>query len=113
MIESYSFGRIIIDGAGYSNDLLIIGEEIKSNWWRKEGHSLGVSDIKDALDRLQPEVVIIGTGYFGMMNIPRETRSHLEERGIELLVERTEKASQLFNDLSKSKRVLAGFHLTC
>jgi len=113
LIESYSFGRMVIDGAVYSNDLLVIGEEIKCGWWRKEGHSLQVSDIKDALDRLQPEVVIVGTGYFGMMKIPKETRSYLEERGIELVAERTEKAYGVFNGLSNSKRVLAGFHLTC
>ena len=113
MIESYSFGHMIIDGTTYSNDLLVIGEEIQSDWRRKEGHSLHVSDIRDALDRLKPEVVIVGTGCFGMMKIPEETRSFLEERGIELVAERTEKASGIFNDLSSSKRVLAGFHLTC
>ena len=37
-IETYSFGRMIIDGKKYGNDLMICGDSVKSNWVRKEGH---------------------------------------------------------------------------
>lgn len=113
MIESYDFGRIAIDHVSYTTDLLILGQKIKDNWWRKEGHVLHTSDIRDAVEEFTPEVVIIGTGYMGMMEVPRETRQYLQDKGIELLVEKTRKACELFNALSESKRVLACLHLTC
>ena len=113
LIQAYDFGRIVIDGITYTNDLLILGERIKENWWRKEGHALHISDIEDAVEEFTPEVVIIGTGYMGMMKVPSETRSYLQDKGIELLVEKTRKACELVNILSKSKRLLTGLHLTC
>ena len=113
LIEAYDFGRIVIDGTIYTNDLLIPGQRIKENWWRKEGHVLHTSDIKDAVEEFAPEVVIIGTGYTGMMKVPSETRLYIQNKGIELLVQKTKKACELVNTLSKSKRVLAGLHLTC
>ena len=113
MIESYDFGRVVINGVTYRSDVIIMGEKIEPSWYRKEGHVLQASDMKDALEESPPEVVIIGTGYMGMMKVPRETRQYFETRGIEFLVEKTRKACELFNALSKSKRVLAGLHLTC
>jgi hypothetical protein len=113
LIESYDFGRIVIDGTTYSSDIIIMGNKVQASWWRKEGHSLAPSDIEDALERFQPEVVIIGTGYTGMMTVSKETRKYLEAKGVSIFIERTKKACDLFNEWSKSKRTLAGFHLTC
>jgi len=113
LIEAYDFGRIVIDGTIYTNDLLMLGQRIKENWWRKEGHVVHTSDIKDAVEEFAPEVVVIGTGYMGMMKVSSETRLHIQNKGIELLVEKTRKACELVNTLSKSKRMLAGLHLTC
>lgn len=113
MIDSYDFGRIVINGITYTSDVIIMGEKIEPSWWRKEGHVLQASDIKDALEEFLPELVIIGTGYTGMMKVPRESRHYFEAKGIELLVEKTRKACELFNALSGSKRALACLHLTC
>ena len=113
LIESYDFGHIVVDGLTHTSDVIIMGEKVQANWWRKEGHMLQVSDIKDALEEFAPEVVIIGTGYMGMMTVPKETAQYFRTKGIELVVEKTRKACDLFNILSKSKRTLAGLHLTC
>ena len=113
MIESYDFGSILINGTEYTSDVIITGDKIQASWRRKEGHVLHASDMRDALEEFLPEVVVIGTGYAGMMRVPRETKDYLQTKGIELLVERTEKACKLFNTLSKSKRVLAALHITC
>ena len=113
LIEAYDFGRIIIHGMTYTNDLVILGQRIKENWWRKEGHALHTSDIKDVVEEFAPDVVIIGTGYRGLMKVSSETRLYVQNKGIELLVEKTKEACELVNTLSKSKRVLAGLHLTC
>jgi len=113
LIESYDFGRIVIDGATYTTDVIILGQRIKDNWWRKDGHVLHVSDINYAVEEFAPEVIIIGTGYMGMMKVPRETVQYFQTKGIELQVKKTKEACELFNALSKSKRVLVGLHLTC
>ncbi len=113
MIESYDFGRIVIDGVTYRSDVMILGDKVQASWWREEGHALQVSDMREALQSFEPEVVIIGTGYMGMMKVPKETTEYFQKKGIEILVERTKKACDLFNAMSKSKRSLAALHLTC
>jgi len=113
LIESYDFGSIVINGSQYTSDVIITGDKIHANWRRKEGHVLHVSDMRAVLEEFLPEVAVVGTGYAGMMKVAGETKNYLQSKGIELLVERTEKACKLFNTLSKSKRVLAALHLTC
>jgi hypothetical protein len=66
------------------------------------------SDIEDTVEGFKPQVVMRGTGQMGMMRVKAETKQYFQEKGIELLA-----SCELFNTLSKSKRVLAGLHLTC
>ena len=113
MIESYDFGRIVIDGVAYTGDVIITGEKVMAGWWRAEGHALQVSDISEILEKSRPEVVVVGTGYMGMMKVPKETEQYFQDKGIELLSEQTKEACKLFNALSASKRTLAALHLTC
>jgi len=113
LIESYDFGSIVVNGTRYTSDVIITGDKIQASWRRREGHVVHASDVRDALEEFLPEVVVVGTGYAGMMKVGREIEDYLRTKGIELLVERTEKACKLFNTLSKSKRVLAALHLTC
>jgi hypothetical protein len=111
-IEHYSFGRITIDGKTYTSDVIIYPGRVDSSWWRKEGHYLQVVDLVDVINA-KPEVLIIGTGYSGVMVVPKETVSHLESKGIEVHVARSEKAVEIFNKLQKEKLVIAALHLTC
>ncbi len=111
-IEHYSFGKITIDGKTYTSDVIIYPGKVDSSWWRKEGHYLQVVDLVDVINA-KPEVLIIGTGYSGVMVVPKETVSHLESKGIEVHVARSEKAVEIFNKLQKEKLVIAALHLTC
>jgi hypothetical protein len=113
MIESYDFGRISINGIVYTKDVIVAGEKTIAGWIRKEGHLLQVADIRQAIEECTPEVTIVGTGYDGMMSVPEETRLYLQRKGIDLLVEKTKEACDLFNALSKNRRALAALHLTC
>ena len=113
LIESYDFGRIAINGIVYTKDVIITGEKTIAGWSRKEGHLLQVADISQAIEESSPEVAIVGTGYNGMMSVPEETRLYFQRKGIDLLVEKTQEACDLFNALSKTKRALAALHLTC
>ncbi len=111
-IEHYSFGKITIDGKTYTSDVIIYPGKVDSSWWRKEGHYLQVVDLVDVINA-KPEVLIIGTGYSGVMVVPKDTISHLESKGIEVHVARSEKAVEMFNKLQKEKLVIAALHLTC
>lgn len=112
MIESYDFGRIIIDGRKFGSDVVIFPDRIDGNWWRKEGHTLSVDDVKEIVEA-KPEVLVVGTGYSGLMKIHRETEQYLRSSGIELIAAKTDKACKTYNDLFKSRRVVAALHLTC
>ena len=112
MIDSYDFGRITINGKHYTTDLLVFPEKIKADWWRKKGHNLHIADLKEVLEA-KPEVLVIGTGYSGMMKVPPETRSYIESEGIELVVQKTAEACKTFNRVAESRTVVAALHLTC
>jgi hypothetical protein len=88
IIDSYDFGRITINGKRYSTDILVFPDKVKAGWWRKEGHSLQIADLKEVLEA-KPEVLVVGTGYSGLMDVPPETRMSIESEGIELIVQKT------------------------
>ncbi len=85
MIESYVSGSSMrVAGKTYTTDLKIIGDTVKGNWWRREGHRLLLDDIVDILDS-GPDLLVVGTGYAGNLDIPANLRRDLAERGIRLL----------------------------
>lgn len=112
-ITEYSFGRITINGKTYHSDVIITTNEVKADWWRKQGHNLAIVDLTGIL-QASPEVLIIGSGYFGRMQVPEAMRSYLEERGIKTDVLPTSEAVEKFNELQqKCTRLVAALHLTC
>ncbi|KXA88645.1 hypothetical protein AKJ40_01835 [candidate division MSBL1 archaeon SCGC-AAA259M10] len=111
-IESYNFGEIVIDGKKYTNDVIVYPDRVEGDWWRKEGHSLHPEDIGGVLD-FQPEVLIVGTGAYGRMDVPSGTAERIESNGIELIVKGTEEACETYNMIKGSKEAVAALHLTC
>ncbi|MHC4114122.1 MAG: Mth938-like domain-containing protein [Planctomycetota bacterium] len=112
-IDSYNVGVMKVEGAEYRSDLIILGETIKPNWWRKDGHSLAAQDIAEILE-FQPEVLVVGKGASAMMRVPAATEKILQEEGIELIAVDTGRAVKQFNELAaKGKKVAGVFHLTC
>ncbi len=102
-----------VEGTEYRADLIILGESIKPNWWRKDGHSLVTEDIEEVLE-FRPEVLVVGKGASGMMRISAATEKSLHEQGIVLIAADTAKAVKLFNELTaKGKKTAGAFHLTC
>ncbi|MFX0097520.1 MAG: Mth938-like domain-containing protein [Candidatus Hodarchaeota archaeon] len=112
LIESYDFGRIIIDGKQYTSDLIVFPDRVDESWWRKKGHELCIDDIKEVIEA-KPEILVVGTGYYGRMKILSETLEYLESNGIEITAKKTKDACEKFNQLSKSRKVVAAIHLTC
>ena len=84
-----------------------------ASWSRKEDHRLQLLDITAILDA-QPDVLIIGTGYAGVLTVQKEVAAHIASHGIEVKIEKTTKAVELFNTLSNSKHyVIAALHIIC
>jgi len=113
MIESYSFGEIKINGKTFNSDLVIYGNNIEKNWWRKEGHVLNIADIEPFINKFRPETIIVGTGKNGMMRIPAETKKYIEDMGIEFISQNSDNACDTYNRLIESGKVMAALHLTC
>jgi hypothetical protein len=111
-IDSYNFGRIVIDGKAYNADVIVTPDGVKADWWRKEGHSLCPEDLDEVLDP-EIEVVIIGCGAYGALKVPEDTRRWLEEQGKDLVALPTQAACERYNELSGSGKVIAGLNLTC
>ena len=115
MIESYDFGSIVIKAKRYTSDVIVFPERVIKGWWRKEGHRIYIEDLKEILNHEpKPEVLVVGTGYYGIVKILPEVETVLKSQRIELVAQPTKEACQTFNKLLKSNRQVAGaFHLTC
>lgn len=112
-IESYSFGVIKIDGTEYRNDVIVFPDRVSPNWWRKEGHSLCMEDLKEVLD-YSPDMLIIGVGANGVMEVPEAAKNRLQEKGIRTVIEKTTAAVDIFNrEIEQGTRAVGAFHLTC
>ena len=112
-IEEYDFGKIVIKGRKYYNDVIVFPEQIISSWWRKYGHKLLLEDLTEVLE-YKPEILIIGTGAYGFMSVDREVIKSCRELGIKVETCRTTEAVRRFNEyLRKGRKVVAALHLTC
>ena len=114
MIDYYRFGEFVIDGVSYQKDLILSKNQIVPNWIRLKAYLLSLSDIKKSVEENRPEIVVVGTGKFGLMKVSTEVKNFLVKNNIYLHIKPTDKAVELFNSfLSKENNVLGFFHLTC
>ncbi len=103
---------MVIDGKTYTSDVILYPDKVDDSWWRKSGHLLQKEDLRDVI-QYNPEILIVGTGAYGLMKILDETKQFLEAKGIELISEETKEAGKIYNELKERKKVVAAFHLTC
>jgi len=111
-IEKYDFGKIEVDGKKYNHDVIISKSGVDL-WWRPNSHWVGISDLGEIIER-QPKTVIFGMGYSGVMEVSQEAKEYLEKLGMQVIIEPTKKACEIFNKLfSEKENVIAALHLTC
>ncbi|MFX1257431.1 MAG: Mth938-like domain-containing protein [Promethearchaeota archaeon] len=109
-INNYEFGRIVIENKSYTDDLILLGRNVKPKWWRKSGHSLDKKDLEKILD-YKPDLLIIGTGTYGMMKISSKLSKKLN---FKIIAYPTKEAVKKYNQEIKGEKKIAGaFHLTC
>ncbi|UCB55026.1 MAG: hypothetical protein JSW45_00335 [Thiotrichales bacterium] len=112
-ISAYEFGKISIGDASFTSDVIITPDRVIDSWWRKQGHELNIEDL-DEIVQAKPEVLIVGTGYYGRLQVPEETRRYLKNRDIELIDTTTREAVPEFNRLQQEyAHIVAALHLTC
>jgi hypothetical protein len=59
MIEKYSFGKIVVNGVAYTNDIKIVKGRVVSDWWRKRGHSVDIEDIQPVNKAGLPRITLL------------------------------------------------------
>lgn len=112
-MAEYSFGRLVLDGKEYRRDLIVLPDRVIDNWWRREGHSLCMEDV-EAVVRAGVDVLVVGTGASGVMQVPAQVRRELAGKGVRVIAAPTAEAVRRFEELRRQGEKVAGaFHLTC
>jgi hypothetical protein len=111
-IDSYKFGRVMINGETHTKDVIILPDRVIGGWWRKEGHALHPEDLTTVLEAA-PDVLVVGLGAYGRMQITPDAREVLETAGIELVSGSTDEACRQYNHLREERKAAAALHLTC
>ena len=112
-IKRYAFGLINIDDRDFDSDVIIFPGRVQDNWWRSKGHQLTKEDLRMVFAD-KPELLIIGTGYYGRMQVPNETLDALHAKGIKVYTHKTAQAVREFNRLQQRyASIIAALHLTC
>ena len=113
MIESFSFGDMVIDGRRISSDLIIYPNgRIQDGWWRSRGHTLIRKDIQALVDS-KPEIIIVGMGVNGLMKPEPGLDKWIQKQGIAYMAGPNDKAVAWYNQQIGKAKVGACFHLTC
>jgi hypothetical protein len=113
MITDFSFGKIVVNGKTYTDDIKIVNGQVISDWWRKKGHRVDIEDITDVLEA-EPDILVIGKGSPGLMKTSAPLREKLATHNIGLIEKKTSKAIEVFNKLfQEGRKVAAGLHVSC
>jgi len=120
MIEKYEFRSITIDGKTYEYEVEVRWTGQVLPWGRREHHLIDVEDVKRAVEQ-NPDTIVIGTGESGMAKVTKAAEKFIQEKGIKLIIDKTEEATKTFNIINeaskeeegKQNKVIGLFHLTC
>ena len=110
-ITSYSFGKMIVDGKTYTNELQILPNGTVKKWSPNDPHYILPADIEEIVSS-SIKTLIIGNGANGEAAIPDETIKFIKAKSITVHIMNTYEAVKLFNESSK-EAMGAIFHLNC
>jgi hypothetical protein len=116
-IKHLSWGRLGVEGwDGFFKDAKLFPGGAREWDWNETGtgHEPGIqpADVEELLEH-GATTVVLAKGFYGRLQVRRETLQMLEERNVPAHVGQTEEAVRLYNKLSKSERVGALIHSTC
>jgi len=110
-ITHYAFGKMVIDGETYENDVAIFPDKTVQKWHVKTNHTIQLIDIQ-ALINDSTEALIIGTGASEICTVKDDIVDYAASKGIKLIIRDTYEAVRQFNKLPK-EGLSACFHLNC
>jgi hypothetical protein len=111
LINSTKFGEIIINGKPYDSDMTVYWSGKLS--YRSKEHLIEMGEIAKIL-MAEPEIIVIGMGQSGGLRIAPEVEDWTKNKGVQLYIEITPKAVEIFNAFaSEGKKVVGIFHVTC
>ena len=108
IINSTSFGSITIDNKKYNYDVWIFVD--KTIQRRNRNHEFTLEEF-NIITKDNPEILLIGTGQYGVVKISEEVIKTAKEKNIELIYGKTPEVIKKFNELDK--KIAAAFHTTC
>ncbi|MGB9707066.1 MAG: MTH938/NDUFAF3 family protein [Microgenomates group bacterium] len=117
-IESVSWGKVKIDGREY-HQVLIVGDKVferdKPKLEELFGTTHQIGDWEEELLLSQnPEIILIATGWSGVLKVTENLKFKIENLGIELKTVLTPKIVSEYNRLvAEGKKVNALIHTTC
>lgn len=110
IIDSVSFGEAKVDGKTYYSDVVV--------WWDGKvemvvkNHQFGMNELLNLLKK-KPDVVVLGTGLEGCVEILEEVEQEIENKGLLFFVEKTPNALEVFNAMvNEGKKAVAFLHVT-
>jgi uncharacterized protein len=107
VILGYDAGSVSINHVTYTSSLIVCPDTIVENWGLTAIASLGSEHLQPLL-KLQPEVILIGSGQ-SLIFPPAETLRPLVESGLGYEVMDTGAACRTYNILmAEGRRVVAG-----
>ncbi len=116
--EETNFGEVIINGQKYS-DVLVVDDRIISrdgellNKLFGTFHRIADEEINQIIED-RPDIVIIGTGQTGALQVTEDVKIKLEDSGTKIEIYETPIAVKKFNEEKNlGKKVNALIHTTC
>ena len=110
MIESISLGKLLFKGKVSRSDTIVYSDHMNTKWWIAGRTIIEPGDLEEVI-QAEPEVVVVGLGFMMPLSISDAAVAALEEKGIEVHVEKAEKAAELFNEFTPKKKTIGLFHL--
>mgnify|MGYP001414153958 CR=1 FL=1 len=112
MIDNYTFGKFIIDGKTFNTNVKLINDKAKS-CRHFDNHIIMKEDFTDLI-KAKPDIIIIGTGASGVVDVSKDIIDLIKENKIKLIIKKTAEACDEYNKLIKQKKnVVALLHNTC
>jgi hypothetical protein len=116
-IDSFNFGFIVVDGKQYTHDIVILPDgtvkERDPGKGRLGSHSIARSEIEN-LTRVQPDVILIGTGVQGMARLAHDASYFLTQPELNLTLLPSPQIVKKYNQYTESgEKIAALIHVTC
>lgn len=110
MIESISMGKLLFKGKVSRSDTIVFKDRMDTKWWIKERTTIQMCDL-DSVLAVNPEVIVFGTGFMLPITMSDDAQEEIKKKGIELIIEKSEKAMEIYNSSILKKETVGLFHL--